>query len=128
MKRPVGITILAVLAGLAALTAILHILQLLGLLPISIGPAQFYTSNVFGAILWGLCAAVWLWVMSMLWTLNPFGWAACLALAGANLFLIVVNIIGQATWQSMLLSILVNGLVFIYCLLPGTRAAFEGGY
>jgi hypothetical protein len=126
MKRPFGITVLAVMVGLAASIAVIHTLQLLHLFPIAIGPTRFFTFNFWGAVLWGISAAVWLWVFRMLWTMNPFGWLTCVALAAANLGLIVINLIGQATWQSLLPSAIVAGLVLIYCLLPSTREAFEG--
>ena len=127
MKKPIGVIILAIFTGLAGLIALVHTLQLLHLFPIAIGPVRFFTFNAWGALLWGISAAAWLWATWMLWTLNPFGWIVCVALSAANLVLIILNIIGQATWQSLLPGIVVNGLVLIYCLLPGTRDAFDTG-
>jgi hypothetical protein len=37
----------------------------------------------------------------------------------------VLSIIGDSTWQSMLPALLVNGLILIYGVLPGTKAAFD---
>ncbi len=45
MKRPFGVTVLAVLAGIAALLAAVHTLQALGILAINIGPFSPHVFN-----------------------------------------------------------------------------------
>ena len=45
-------------------------------------------------------------------------------LAGLNLILAFVSILGASSWLAMLPAILVNGAVLLYCLLPGTKASF----
>ena len=42
-----------------------------------------------------------------------------------NLILAFLSLIGASTWQSMLPALLVNGLILIYGMLPGTKAAFD---
>ena len=62
-KRPFGVTLLAILAAVAAIVAIIHTLQMLHLWPIWVGPVQFFTFDLLGAILWGILALlcfVWL--------------------------------------------------------------------
>jgi hypothetical protein len=51
-------------------------------------------------------------------------WLFLVALASLNLILDVISIIGASSWQAMLPSIVVAGVVLIYCLLPGTKEAF----
>ena len=81
--RPIGVTILAILAGIAALVAIYHTLQLLGLLPISgpFGIFNFFTFNLLGALVWGILALIYLWVVRMLWHVDVRGngstWSRC---------------------------------------------------
>lgn len=126
-KRPFGITLLALLAGLAFLVAVVHTLQMLHLFPISgpFGEAHFFTFDLLGALLWGMMAAIYLWVFRMLWNLDPQGWLFVVVLAVLNLVLAVLSIFGDSTWQSMMPALLINGLILLYGVLPGTKAAFN---
>jgi predicted flap endonuclease-1-like 5' DNA nuclease len=125
-KRPFGVTILAILAGIGAVIAIYHTLQMLHLLPISgpFGVFKFFTFDLLGAIVWGILALIYIWVVRKLWNLDPQGWLFVAALATINLILAVISVIGQSTWQAMLPAILVNGLILFYVLLPNTKEAF----
>lgn len=124
-KRPFGVTLLALLAGVAAVVAIIHTLQMLHLLPISLGEAHFFVFDGLGALLWGLMAVIYIWVFRMLWNLNPQGWLFVVVIATFNLILAVVSILGDSSWQAMLPALVVNGLILLYGILPGTKAAFE---
>jgi hypothetical protein len=129
-RRPVGVTLLAVLAGLGALVAIWHTLQLLHILPVTLdmgefGEVRFFTFDLVGAIIWGLLAAIWIWVVRMLWSMNPQGWLYVTVLAVLNLVMAFFAILGTSTFQSVLPDIVLYGVILIYCLLPGTKAAFE---
>lgn len=123
-SRPFGVTLLAILAVLGAIVAAYHTLQFLGLLPIQFGVFKFFSVNWLGAIMWGVLALIYLWVARMLWNLDPRGWLFVSALSALNLILAILSIIGQSTWQAMLPSIVVNGLILIYSQLSGTKAAF----
>ena len=126
-KRPFGVTLLALLAGAATIVALVHTLQMLHLLPISgpFGQAHFFTFDLLGALLWGVMGLVYLWVFRMLWNLDPQGWMFIAVIAVLNLILAFLSLIGASTWQSMLPALLVNGLILIYGMLPGTKAAFD---
>jgi hypothetical protein len=130
-KRPFGVTILALLAVVGAVVAVYYTLQLLGIFPFTItGPFgnaefQFYGVNWLGAIMWGLMVLIWIWVARMLWNLDPQGWVFIAALSALNLVLAVLSIFGDSTWQSQLPALVVNGLILIYALLPGTKDAFN---
>ncbi len=125
-SRPFGVTILAILAGIAAFFAVIHTLQMLHLFPISgpLGVFSFFTFDLLGALLWGLMAAIYIWLVRMLWNLDPQGWLFLVIIAIFNLILALVSILGRSSFQAMLPSILINGVILIYCLLPGTKEAF----
>lgn len=124
-SRPFGVTLLAILAVLGGLVALYHTLQLFGIFPIQFGLFKFFTVNWLGAIMWGILALIYFWVASRLWNLDPQGWLFVAALSALNLIMAVLSIIGQSTLQAMLPAIVVNGLILIYCLLPGTKEAFS---
>lgn len=125
-KRPLGVTILAVLAAIGAIIALIHTMQMLHLFPIRgpFGVFSFFTFDLLGALLWGIMALIYIWVMNKLLSLDPQGWVFLAALSALNLILAVISILGQSTWQAMLPAIIVNGLILVYTLLPGTKEAF----
>lgn len=127
-ERPFGVTLLAILAGIAFVAAVYHTLQMLHILPINIsgvfGEHRFFTFDILGALMWGLLAAIYLWVLRGLWNVDPQAWLFVVVLATLNLILAVISIVGASTWQAMLPSILINGLILLYCTRPGIRGAF----
>ena len=123
-KRPFGVTLLAILALIGAVVAGIHTLQMLHLFPFFLGPVRFFTFDLVGAILWGLMFLIWLWVFRLLWALDQQGWLFVVVLAALNLILTLVSVLGQSSLEAMLPAIVLNGLVLIYGLLPGTKSAF----
>jgi predicted flap endonuclease-1-like 5' DNA nuclease len=123
-RRPFGITILAILVGLGALVAIYHMLQFLRVLPFSLGPVSFYAYDLLGAILWGVNAAILIWVASSLWSLGMEGRLFVLVIATLNLILAFISILGGSSITAMGPAILINTIILIYCLLPGVERAF----
>lgn len=125
-SRPFGVTLLAIFALLAALVAGYHTLQMLHILPVRLagGEVRFFTFDIFGAILWGIMVLIYLWVFRMLWNLDQQGWLFVTVISVLNLILAFMSIFGASAWTEMLPSIVINGLILIYALLPGTKAAF----
>lgn len=124
MKRPIGVTILAILAGIAAVLAGIRTVQFLGLFPFFFGPIPFRTFSLFAAIMWGLMTWVYVWLVKMLWDVRQEGWMFLAVISVFNLILEFVTLVGGAVWQDVALSFLVNGLILIYVMLPGTKKAF----
>src|SRR3954447_11704049 len=122
--RPFGITLLAILAAIAGVVAAYHTLQYLHILPFSLGTLSFFGFDLWGALLWGVLAVIYAWVVSMLWTVNPQGWLFVVILSGMNLVLDVLSVIGASTLSALAPSIIINGIILLYCLLPGTKRAF----
>jgi len=126
-KRPFGITLLAILSLIAVVVAIWRVLQSLGIAPITLGTMSFFVPEAswVNAILWGLMALIYLWVFRMLWAVNPQGWLFVTVISILNLTIAVLDIIGGSSFDAMLPTLVVNGIILIYCLVPGTKAAFE---
>lgn len=124
VKRPFGVTVLAILAGIAAVLAGVHLLQSLGILPFFIGEYTVRGFNLWNAMMWGLMLWVWIWVVQMLWSMNPQGWLFLAVITVFNLILNFAYMIGKAEWSDVSLSFIVNALILIYVMLPNVRQAF----
>ena len=127
-KRPIGVTILAILSGFFALIAVLATLNWLGLVP-WFGPGpNIRTFNLWYALLYGLLAWVYIWLTKMLWEVREEGWLFLAVITIFNLILNFVIIItsDMPTTDLTTLSIVLNSLVLIYIMLPGTQKAFRG--
>ena len=122
--RPIGVTVLAVLAGILALFAAVHTLQALGIFPYVVGPFSIRGFSLFYAIMWGLLVWVYIWLIQMLWQVNPSAWMFLVIISIFNLTFDFVVMLGDNTWSDVALSFILNALILVYCMLPGVRAAF----
>ena len=124
-KRPIGVTILAVLAGIMAVLAGFYTLQALGIFPYVIGPAKLHSFNLWNAIMWGIMVWIYVWLVQMLWHVEPQGWMFLAVISAFNLILDFVAMLGASTtWTDVSVSFPLNALILIYVMLPGTRRAF----
>jgi hypothetical protein len=123
-NRPFVVTLLAIGAGILAVLAVVHLLQALGILPYVIGRLQIRSFNFFYALMWALVVWVYIWLIQMLWRVEPQAWLFLMIVSIFNLILDFVVILGEASWSDVSVSLLLNGLILLYCVLPGTRRAF----
>jgi hypothetical protein len=97
----------------------------LGILPYFLGPITYRNFNLWYAFTWGLMAYVYFWLVQMLWHVQRSAW---MFLVVISLFELVLNttylVVGQVTWSDVSVSFIINGLILIYCMLPGTKRAF----
>jgi hypothetical protein len=117
--------LLAAFAAVSALIALYHTLQMFHVLPFVFGPLHFYGFDLLGGLLWGATTLIWIWAMINLWNLQAQGLMFVTILAGWNLVLDFFSILGASSFEELLPSIIVNALVLIYSLMPGTRNAFN---
>ena len=123
MKRPIGVTILAVLTGILALLAVLATLRWLGLVPwFGPGPAIRVVS-VWAALMYGILAWIYIWLTQMLWRVDPQAWLFLAVISVFNLTLAFVELL-QYSWENVAASVVINAIILIYIMLPGTRKAF----
>lgn len=126
-KRPIGVTVLAVLAALAAVWAGYRVLQFLGLFPFWFGPVPFRNFSIFAALMWGIMVWVYAWLTRMLWEVDPQAWMFLAVISVFNLILEFIVLVGGAEWGDVLVSFVINGLILVYVMLPGTKEAFGTG-
>ncbi len=127
-QRPIGVTILAILAGVLAVLAAIHALQFLGIIPFFIGPVALRTFSFWYALMWGLMVWVYIWLVQMLWRVDPSAWMFLVIITVFNLTLDFVAMLGAATWDDVAVSFIINGIILIYCMLPGVKQAFGRAY
>ena len=123
-KRPIGVTVLAILAGVLAVIAGIHTLQSLAILPFVIGPFSVRAFSFFNAIMWGLMVWVYVWLIQMLWRMDKVAWLFLAVITTFNLILDFTLMLGSTTWSDVSVSFIINALILIYIMLPGTRKAF----
>ena len=125
MKRPIGVTIIAVFVALAGLLAALVALQWLGLFP-WMGPGpDVRTFNLWYALMYGLLAYIYIWVFQMLWTLNESGWIFVDVITIFDLILGLITMVGGGFVPTVVTAkFVLDALILIYIMLPGTRRAF----
>jgi hypothetical protein len=125
VKRPFPVTFLAIMAGIAAVLAAIHALQSLGILPYFIGSVKLHSFSFWNFFMWALMVWVWVWLVQMLWSMNPQAWFFLAVITTFNLILDFVAMLGSTTsFSDVSVSFIVNALILIYCMLPGTKRAF----
>ena len=76
-------------------------------------------------LLWGLMVWVWAWAIQAIWNIDPAAWVFLMVVSGFNLLFDFFAMIGASTtYTDLSASFIVNGLIFAYTLLPGTKRAF----
>ncbi|WP_440955745.1 hypothetical protein ACSAZK_01905 [Methanosarcina sp. Mfa9] len=123
MERPIGVTILAIGAALLAVVNGLITLRFLGFLPF-LGPLDVRIFNLWYALLYGLLTYVWAWLTGMLWNVNPQAWLFLAVIVVFNLCIDFVVLVTGGTWYDINVSVILNGLLLVYLMLPGVRSAF----
>jgi hypothetical protein len=128
MKRPIGVTILAVLAGIAGVLALVKTLQFLGLFQFHLYLVpfnfDFRTFNFWAALMWGLMAWVYLWLTNMLWNQDPSAWLFLAVITVFNLVMDFTIMLGQGSWEDVNLNMVLNAIILIYVMLPGVKKSF----
>jgi hypothetical protein len=122
--RPFGVTVLAILAGVAAVLAAIHTLQFLGIIRFDVGFLSVRLTNFWYALMWGLLVWVYIWLVQMLWRVDPQAWLFLVVITTFNLIMDALYLIGDATFNMVGVSVLVNAITLIYCMLPGVKKAF----
>jgi hypothetical protein len=125
-SRPIGVTLLALLAGVAAIVTIFHTLQWFGIFKVDVLWFSVRTFNLFYALMYGVLALIYIWLVRMLWNVDYQGWLFVVVLSTLNLILLVASLLFDSAiaFEDIALNVAVNALILIYGMLPGTREAF----
>lgn len=129
-ERTWAIYILFILAIIAGLLAFVDAARYMGWLPIAtLGALKFTLPSAqwLGALLSAMVGVIWFVVAKWIWDLNESGRLFVLVIAVVNLIVLLLAILGQSTFSSVALGVIVNVLALILALLPSTEEAFRGG-
>ena len=100
---------------------------MLGIFQINLflGPFDFSTRvfNLWGALMYGLLAWVYFWLVSMLWKVDPSAWLFLAVITVFNLIFDFLAMVGN-NYQSMNFTMLLNAIILIYVMLPGVKKSF----
>ena len=128
-ERTWAIYILFILAIIAGLLAFVDAARYMGWLPIAtLGELKFTLPSAqwLGALLSAMVGVIWFVVAKWIWDLNESGRLFVLVIAVVNLIILLLAILGQSTFSSVALGVIVNVLALILALLPSTEEAFRG--
>src|SRR6516225_6805789 len=129
-ERPIGVTILAILAGIAAIIAAVHALQFLGILPFFIGSSGYkvHAFSFWYTLMYGLLVWVYIWLTQMLWRVERQAWLFLVMITLFYLILDFFMLFGATNWDDVAVSVILNAIILLYCMLPGVRSAFGTDY
>ena len=126
VKRPFPVTVLAILAGIVGVVSVIHALQGLGILPFFIGSFKVRNFDLWYALTWGLMAWVYFWLVQMLWRVDRSAWLFMAVITVFNLILDFTMILTSgATFSDVSVHFILNALILLYVMLPGTKRAFD---
>ena len=123
MKRPIGVTVLAAFSAILAILAIVNSLQWLGFLGWIGHRPNIVTPNFWNFFMYALLAWVYVWLTQMLLKVDPSAWLFMMVITIFNLTLAFVELL-NSSWENVAAMVVLNGIVLIYMMLPGTRKAF----
>jgi hypothetical protein len=74
--------------------------------------------------MYALLVWVYVWLTRALWRVERDAWLFLVIITVFYLILDAFTLLGATSWQDVSVSIIVNAVILIYCMLPGVRAAF----
>src|SRR4029079_13911540 len=126
MKRPIGVTLLALGAALVGFYQVWLALLFVGVLDFGIiGKEVSFAEPQWGAALWStILAAIWLWVAEGFWSLRAYAWSFGRII---SLFTIVwgfFSVLFGSSVDAETVPWLLAGAVFLYLSYPGVEQRF----
>ncbi len=125
-----AVWLLVIFAVIAGILALLDAARYMGWLPFTVpvmgNDIQFAIPNAqwFAAMMSAIVGVIYFVVASWLYNLNPSGWLFVVVIAIINIIFLFLAILGQSTFSSVLLQLVVNAVLLLLAFLPGTQAAF----
>jgi hypothetical protein len=127
MKRPIGVTLLALGAGLLALFQIWRTLVFLGIVNWTfLGKEVSFPEAQWGPAIWALIlAAIWIYVAEGFWNVRAYAWSFGIFISIFTIIFGFFAIIGNgSTTEAESFGWLLAIIIFFYLNYPGVRNHF----
>jgi hypothetical protein len=114
MKRPLGITIIAVLLGVGAVLALVT------------GVGAIANGLVLPGLLILVLSGAYLYLVWGLWHLKPWAWLATIIVQGLRLLIDIISVISGTAFSTNYTAIVLGIIIIVYLLADkNVRAAFN---
>ena len=102
----------------------------MGILPFFIGSSGYkvHAFSFWYALMYGLLVWVYIWLAQMLWRVERQAWLFLVMITMFYLILDFFALFGATTWGDVAVSVILNAVILLYCMLPGVRSAFGTDY
>jgi tetrahydromethanopterin S-methyltransferase subunit C len=126
MKRPIGVTLLALGAGLAGLYQVWRILVFLGVANWTfIGKEVSFPDPQWGQAFWALIlAAIWFWIAEGFWNVRAYAWTFGSFIALFTLIWGFFAVLFGSSIEAETIPWLLAGVIYFYLNYPGVRNHF----
>ena len=129
MKRPIGVTILAILAGIAGVAQLWRAGVYMGWFNFETRRSEHDAARCrdpeWGAVLWTLLiAAIWFWVAAQFWNMRAAGWQFGVFISLFTLIWGFFALLFGSTVNAETFPMLLALIVYVYLMWPGVRDAF----
>jgi hypothetical protein len=127
MKRPIGVTLLALGAGLLALFEIWRTLVFLGIVNWTfLGKEVSFPTAQWGPAIWAIIlAAIWIYVAEGFWNVRAYAWSFGIFISIFTIIFGFFAIIGNgSTTEAESFGWLLAIIIFFYLNYPGVRNVF----
>jgi hypothetical protein len=127
MKRPIGVTLLALGAGLLALFEIWRTLVFLGIVSWTfVGKEVSFPTAQWGPAIWALIlAAIWIYIAEGFWNVRAYAWSFGIFISIFTIIFGFFAIIGNgSTTEAESFGWLLAIIIFFYLNYPGVRNVF----
>jgi drug/metabolite transporter (DMT)-like permease len=94
-------------------------------LPYAIGSFRVHNFNFWSFLMWALLAWVYVWLVQMLWRVDRSAWLFLAVITVLNLILDFTAMLGASDWSDVSVTFILNAIILIYVMLPGTKRAFD---
>jgi hypothetical protein len=126
MKRPIGVTLLALGAGLLALFEIWRMLVFLGIVSWTfIGKEVSFPTAQWGPAFWALILAlIWIYVATGFWNVRAYAWSFGIFISIFTIIFGFFAILGGSTTEAESIGWFLAIAIFFYLNYPGVRNHF----